>query len=73
MPLDHVKLRFVRSVRGYRKGDIIEYPRGPAKSLLATGDVELVQEEPQLLEVAMVERPEVRTADDQRRRGRKTR
>ena len=72
---DHVLLRFTRSMQGYSKGSVIEYPRGPAKSLLATGGVELVQEREQpLLEVAMVEqRGNVETADAPRRRGRKSR
>ena len=62
-------------MRGYSKGAVIEYPAGPAKSLLATGGVELVQEPQQpLLEVAMVEsRGNAETADAPRRRGRKTR
>lgn len=69
---DHVLLRFTRSMRGYTKGAVIEYPAGPAKSLLATGGVELVSEPQQpLLEVAMVERrSDVQTADAPRRRGR---
>ena len=71
---DHVLLRFTRSMHGYSKGAVIEYPRGPAKSLLATGAVELVSEPEQpLLEVAMTERRAVETADAPRRRGRKSR
>lgn len=72
---DHVLLRFTRSMGGYNKGAIIEYPSGPAKTLLATGSVELVQEREQpLLETAMVEqRSSVETTDAPRRRGRKSR
>lgn len=68
---DHVRLRFVRPHGAYRKGDTIEYPRGPAKTLVATGACEIVPEDRQLLEVAMVERREAETADAPRRRGRK--
>lgn len=70
---DHVRLRFLRPHGTYRKGDVIEYPRGPAKSLVAAGAVEIVRDEPQLLEVAMVEQRAVETADAPRRRGRKAR
>lgn len=70
---DHVLLRFTRSMNGYSKGAVIEYPRGPAKSLLATGGVELVTNEQPLLEVSMVERRNVETADAPMRRGRKAR
>lgn len=65
---DHVRLRFVRPHGAYRRGDIIEYPAGPAKTLVAAGACELVVEDRQLLEVAMVERREVETADAPRRR-----
>lgn len=68
---DHVQLRFVRPHGAYRKGDIIEYPRGPAKTLVAAGACEIVHEDRQLLEVAMVERRDAETADAPRRRGRK--
>ena len=69
---DHVLLRFTRSMNGYSRGAVIEYPAGPAKSLLATGGVELVHEQQPLLEVAMIEsRGNVETADAPRRRGRK--
>lgn len=68
---DHVQLRFLRPHGAYRKGDIIEYPRGPAKSLVIAGAVEIVPDDPQLLEVAMVESRNVETADAPRRRGRK--
>ncbi len=71
---DHVLLRFTRSMKGYSKGAVIEYPSGPAKMLLATGGVELVSEPQQtLLEDAMVEHRNVETADAPRRRGRKAR
>lgn len=69
---DHCKLRCIRPRGPYRVGDVIDYPRGPAKSLIVGGDWEYLRDEPQLLEVAMVEkRPE--TADTPRRRGRKPR
>jgi hypothetical protein len=71
MPDDQVTLRFLRPHGVYRKGDTITYPRGPAKSLLFAGVCEIVPEERQLLEVAMVERRDVETADAPRRRGRK--
>lgn len=71
MPADHVKLRFLRPTGVYRVGDVIDYPRGPAKSLVAAGTVEIVRDDQQLLEVAMVERRDVQTADVPRRRGRK--
>lgn len=69
---DHVRLRFIRAHGAYRKGDVIEYPRGPAKSLVAAGAVEYVQDGPQLLEVAASEHRSVETADATRRRGRKS-
>ncbi len=68
---DHVLLRFTRSMNGYSKGAVIEYPSGPAKSLLLTGGVELVRDDQPLLEVGMVENRNVETADAPRRRGRK--
>ena len=67
---DHVRLRFVRSAMGYRKGDFIDYPAGPAKALVARGLVEIVADKPQLLEVAMVER-RAETADAPQRKRRK--
>lgn len=70
---DHVRLRFVRPHGTYRKGDVIEYPKGPAKLLVAAGAVEYVRDEPQLLEVAVAEHRNVETADAPRRRGRKPR
>lgn len=65
---DHVRLRFVKSAMGYSKGQIIEYPRGPAKALVLRGLVELVQDEQPMLEVAMVEHRDAQTADAPRRR-----
>lgn len=65
---DHVKLRFTKSAMGYRKGDVIEYPKGPAKALMARDLVELVPDGPGLLEVAMAENRNVETADAPRRR-----
>lgn len=67
---DHVRLRFLRSVMGYRRGEVIEYPGGPAKALIARGLVEIVADEPQLLEVAMVER-RAETADAPQRKKRR--
>lgn len=67
MPADHVSLRFLRPHAAYRKGDIITYPRGPAKSLLIAGICELVREELPLVETATVERRS-ETADNPRRR-----
>lgn len=73
MPADYVKLRFIRPSGVYRVGDEIDYPRGPAKSLVAAGTVEIVRDDQQLLEVAMVERRAVETADAPRRRRSKAR
>lgn len=73
MPADYVKLRFVRPSGVYRVGDMIDYPRGPAKTLLDAGTVELVRDDQPLLEVAMVEHRAAETADAPRRRGRKGR
>lgn len=71
MLLDHVRLRFVKAHGVYRRGDVIEYPKGPAKSLLIAGICEIVRQEPQLLETATIERRDVETTDMPRRRGRK--
>lgn len=68
MPIDHVKLRFIRPHGAYRKGDIIDYPRGPAKSLLLAGICEPLVEEQPLLEVSVVEHRNVETADARPRR-----
>ena len=68
MPLDHVKLRFIRPHGAYRKGDIIDYPRGPAKSLVIAGICDLVGQEQPLLEAAVVEHRNVETADARPRR-----
>lgn len=54
---------------GYKRGAVIEYPTGPAKSLLATGGVEVIHERP-LIEEAVFEQRNVETADAPRRRGR---
>ena len=66
-----MKLRFVRPHGAYRKGDVIEYPRGPAKSLLLAGICEPLVEEQPLLEAAVVEHRNVETADAKMRRRRK--
>lgn len=71
MPADYCKLRFLRPHAAYRKGDVIDYPRGPAKSLVIAGICELVGQELPLLEAAVVERRNVETADA--KRGRKKR
>lgn len=68
MPADHIKLRFLRPHSAYRKGDVIDYPRGPAKSLVIAGICEPVAQEQPLLEVAVVERRNVETADARPRR-----
>lgn len=68
MPIDHVKLRFIRPHGAYRKGDVIDYPRGPAKSLLLAGICEPLVEEQPLLEAAVVEHRNVETADARPRR-----
>lgn len=68
MPADYVKLRFLRPHSAYRKGDVIDYPRGPAKSLVIGGYCELVEREQPLLEAAVVEHRNVETADARPRR-----
>ena len=50
---------------------MIEYPRGPAKSLLLAGICEPLVEEQPLLEAAVVEHRNVETADAKMRRRRK--
>ena len=72
MPIDHVTLRFVVPHGTYRAGDQITYPRGPARSLIAWGVCELVNEPQQpLIEMATVEQRNVETADAPRRRKRR--
>lgn len=72
MPPDYVKLRFVRQHGSYRQGDVIDYPRGPAKSLIAAGSCEyFVEPQRRLVEEAVAERRNVETADAPRRRGRR--
>lgn len=70
MPADYIRLRFLRPHGAYRKGDVIQYPMGPARGLVAAGCCEYVREEPQLIETAAIER-RAETADMPRRRGRK--
>lgn len=65
---DHVRLRFLKSAMGYSKGQVIQYPRGPAKALIVRELVEIVEDDQPLLEVAMVEHRDVQTADAPRRR-----
>lgn len=71
VPADYCKLRFLRPHAAYRKGDVIDYPRGPGKSLVLAGICELVGQELPLLEAAVVEHRNVETADA--KRGRKKR
>lgn len=68
---DYVKLRFLRPHQAYRRGDVITYPAGPAKTWLSAGLVELVTESQQELEVAAVERRDVETATAHPRRRKK--
>lgn len=70
MPADYVKLRFLRPHGAYRKGDVIQYPVGPARGLVAAGACEFVRDEPQLIETAMLEQ-RAETADVPRQRGRR--
>ena len=68
---DRIQIQFIRPCQAYRKGDIITMDRGPAKSLLLAGYAVEHRQEPQLLEVATVERRDVETADEPRRRKRR--
>lgn len=68
MTADWVRVRFLRPFGAYRRGDVISYPIGPARSWLAIGLVERVEEEQQLLEQATAQRRGVETADARRRR-----
>jgi len=67
---DRMKVRFVRPYRVYRKGDVIDMDRGPAKGWIVSGIVEPVQQEQRLIEEAMVEHRS-ETADLPQRRRRK--
>ena len=70
---DRIKVRFLRPFRVYKRGDVVEMDRGPARGWIASEIVAPVDDEQQLLEVAMVEHRGVETADAPKRRGRKAR
>jgi hypothetical protein len=67
---DRIKVAFLRPFRAYRRGDVIEMDRGPAKSWVIAGIVAPVEHEQRLIEEATVAR-QVETADAPRRRRRK--
>lgn len=67
---DRMRVQFTRPYRVYRKGEVIEMDRGPAKSLVLAGIVAPAQEEQRIIEDAMVER-RAETADAPRRRRRR--
>jgi len=67
---DRVKVRFARPFWVYRKGDVIEMDRGPAKGWIIAGIVTPVLEEQRLIEEAVVEH-RAETADVPRRRKRR--
>jgi len=67
---DRIKVQFLRPFRAYRKGDVIEMDRGPAKSWVLAGVVVPFEQEQRVIEDAMVER-RAETADEPRRRRRK--
>lgn len=71
MSADRIKVRFVRPFRAYKRGDVIEMDRGPARSWIASEIVSPVDESQQLLEVAVAEHRNVETADAPRRRKRR--
>jgi hypothetical protein len=66
-----MQIRFIRPYQAYRRGDTITMDRGPAKSLVLHGYAMEHVEEQQLLEVATVERRDIQTADEPRRRKRR--
>ena len=67
---DRIKVQFLRPFRAYRRGDVIEMDRGPAKSWVLAGVVALVDQEQRIIEEVTVER-RAETADAPRRRRRK--
>jgi hypothetical protein len=67
---DRIRIRFVKPYGVYRKGDVLEMDRGPARSWVIAGIVELVGERQPELELA-VERRDVETADATPRRKRR--
>lgn len=71
MNADRIKVRFVRPFRAYKRGDVIEMDRGPARGWIASEIVAPVVEAQQLLEVAVAEHRNVETADAPRRRKRR--
>ena len=65
-----MRVEFVKSFRGYRRGDTAQMGDGEANLLIARG-IARVQEQRELLETATIE-PETRTAAvKQTRRGRR--
>jgi hypothetical protein len=66
-----MQIRFIRPYQAYRRGDVITMDRGPAKSLVLHGYAVQHVEDQQLLEVATVERRDIETADEPRRRKRR--
>jgi hypothetical protein len=66
-----MQIRFIRPYQAYRRGDTITMDRGPAKSLVLHGYAMEHVKEQQLLEVATVERRDIETADEPRRRKRR--
>ena len=67
---DRIRIRFLRPYSVYRRGNVIEMDRGPAKSLIYA-QIAAVDEQPQLVETATLELSEARTADTTPRRRRK--
>ena len=67
---DRIKVQFLRPFRAYRRGDVIEMDRGPAKSWVLAGVVAPVGQEQRLIEEATGE-GRAETADAPRRRRRK--
>lgn len=60
MTIERVKVRFRRPFQGYKGGQVIEIPKGQARSLELLGRADIVRE-PQL-EMAVAPGPEVETA-----------
>ena len=71
MPSDRISVRFIRPFRAYRRGDVIEMDRGPARGWITAGIVVPAEDEQRLIEVAAIERRDVETADAPRRRKRR--
>jgi hypothetical protein len=66
---DSMKVRLIRPFRVYRRGDVLDMPKGQAKSWIVAG-IAVEERQQQLVETAMAE-PEVRTADATPRRKRR--